>query len=149
MELETVVNWEQLSCGCWEFNLGPLEDQSMLLTTHPFLLPLTDGFFFLTFPFGSQILLTLSYLLHFHYSCTPVCVLTSCSLSAFESSDCSPLIICFLSYRDCSARCSVAVCRTNGLKQTRKCSLLCKCLCYLESRRKGAFSLNWFWWGWV
>lgn len=46
MELETVVNWEQLSCGCWEFNLGPLEDQSMLLTTHPFLLPLTDGFFF-------------------------------------------------------------------------------------------------------
>lgn len=79
MELETIVNWEQLPCGCWEFNLGPLEDQSMLLTTQPFLLPLTDGFcFFLTFPFGSQILLTLSYLFHFHYSYTPVCVLTSC-----------------------------------------------------------------------
>ena len=27
----------ELPCGCWELNLGPLEEQSVLLTTEPFL----------------------------------------------------------------------------------------------------------------
>ena len=28
-----------LPCGCWELNLGPLEEQSVLLTTEPSLQP--------------------------------------------------------------------------------------------------------------
>ena len=31
--------WE-LACGCWELNSGPLEEQSVLLTTEPSLQPL-------------------------------------------------------------------------------------------------------------
>ena len=30
----------ELSCGCWELNPGPLEEQSMLLTTEPSLQPI-------------------------------------------------------------------------------------------------------------
>ena len=32
--------WEP-PCGCWELNLGPLEEQSVLLTTEPSLQPPT------------------------------------------------------------------------------------------------------------
>jgi hypothetical protein len=32
----------ELLCGCWELNLGPLEVQSVLLTTEPSLQPLKD-----------------------------------------------------------------------------------------------------------
>jgi hypothetical protein len=28
-----VTGWWKLPCGCWELNLGPLEEQSVLLTT--------------------------------------------------------------------------------------------------------------------
>jgi hypothetical protein len=37
-------------CGCWKSNLGPLEEQSVLLTAEPCLLPLKEFcfcFFFL------------------------------------------------------------------------------------------------------
>ena len=30
---------EPPSCGCWELNSGPLEEQAMLLTTEPSLQP--------------------------------------------------------------------------------------------------------------
>ena len=30
----------ELPCRCWGLNLGPLEEQSVLLTTEPFLQPL-------------------------------------------------------------------------------------------------------------
>ena len=31
-------------CGCWELNSGPLEKQSVLLTTEPSLQPLTNAY---------------------------------------------------------------------------------------------------------
>ena len=31
-------------CGCWDLNSGPLEEQSVLLTTEPSLQPLNDLF---------------------------------------------------------------------------------------------------------
>jgi hypothetical protein len=31
----------ELPCGCWELNLGPLEEQSVLSTTEPSLQPLS------------------------------------------------------------------------------------------------------------
>ena len=31
-------------CGCWELNSGPLEEQSVLLTAEPSLLPLILSF---------------------------------------------------------------------------------------------------------
>ena len=30
------------SCGCWELNSGPLEEQAMLLTSEPSLQPLSS-----------------------------------------------------------------------------------------------------------
>jgi hypothetical protein len=35
-----VTNRCDLSCGCWELNLGHLEEQPVLLTIEPFLQPL-------------------------------------------------------------------------------------------------------------
>ena len=32
-------------CDCWELNLGPLEEQAMLLTAEPFLQPLEITFY--------------------------------------------------------------------------------------------------------
>ena len=37
----------ELSCGCWELNLGPLEEQPVLLTIETSLQPLVLWFFFL------------------------------------------------------------------------------------------------------
>lgn len=34
----------ELLCGFWELNLGPLEEQSVLLTAEPSLQPQTQGF---------------------------------------------------------------------------------------------------------
>ena len=34
-----VTDSYELPCGCWELNLGPLEEQPVLLTTEPFLQP--------------------------------------------------------------------------------------------------------------
>jgi hypothetical protein len=39
-------------CGCWELNSGPLEEQSVLLTTEPSLQPSSSSsFFFFSFSF--------------------------------------------------------------------------------------------------
>ena len=38
-----VINDCELPCGCWELNLGPLEEQQLvLLTTEPSLQPVSD-----------------------------------------------------------------------------------------------------------
>ena len=43
--LETVVMDScELSCGCWELNLGPLEEQPGLLTSEPSLQPFLFAF---------------------------------------------------------------------------------------------------------
>ena len=36
---DPITNGYELRCGCWELNLGPLEDQPVLLTTETFLQP--------------------------------------------------------------------------------------------------------------
>jgi hypothetical protein len=38
-------------CGCWELNSGPLEEQSVLLTTEPSLQPPASAFFLFVFVF--------------------------------------------------------------------------------------------------
>jgi hypothetical protein len=37
LKLDGVINSCELLCGCWELNLGPLEEQTEFLTTEPFL----------------------------------------------------------------------------------------------------------------
>jgi hypothetical protein len=39
-----VTNGFELPCGCWESNLGPLEEQPMLVTTEPSLHPRSSTF---------------------------------------------------------------------------------------------------------
>jgi hypothetical protein len=42
-----VTNGFELQYGCWESYLGPLEEQPVLLTTEPSLLPLSEIIFLL------------------------------------------------------------------------------------------------------
>jgi hypothetical protein len=37
--LDPIIDGYEPLCGCWELKSGPLEEQSMLLTTEPFLQP--------------------------------------------------------------------------------------------------------------
>jgi hypothetical protein len=39
--LDPITDGFEPPCGCWELNSGPLEEQSVLLTTQPSLLPPT------------------------------------------------------------------------------------------------------------
>ena len=39
MESDLVMDGCEPPCGCWELNLGPLEEQSVLLTAEPSLQP--------------------------------------------------------------------------------------------------------------
>ena len=42
--LDPIMDGCEPSCGCWELNSGPLEEQMVLLTTEPLLKPLTHCF---------------------------------------------------------------------------------------------------------
>ena len=37
--LDPIADGCEPPCGCWELNPGPLEEQSLLLTSEPFLQP--------------------------------------------------------------------------------------------------------------
>ena len=39
-----VMNIRELPCGCWELNLGPVQDQQDLFTVEPSLQPLKESF---------------------------------------------------------------------------------------------------------
>ena len=41
---DSITDGCELSCGCWELNSGPLEEQSVLLTAEPSLQPLPSFF---------------------------------------------------------------------------------------------------------
>ena len=58
----------ELPCGCWELNLGPLEEQSVLLTTESSHQPLTDfsmkqDFWMIALSCLDKVLVTLFYVL--------------------------------------------------------------------------------------
>ena len=58
-------------CGCWELNSGPLEEQSVLLTTEPSLPPPVILFIMSTVPVcesNLSVYLLIKCLLHFHSS---------------------------------------------------------------------------------
>ena len=38
-------NWSKPPCGCWELNLGPLQEQQMLLTAKPAFFPVLFLYF--------------------------------------------------------------------------------------------------------
>ena len=46
-ESDPIIDGGELPCGCWLLNSGSSEEQSVLLTTEPFLLSLGSDFFFL------------------------------------------------------------------------------------------------------
>ena len=45
-ESDPIIDGGELPCGCWLLNSGSSEEQSVLLTTEPFLLSLGSDFFF-------------------------------------------------------------------------------------------------------
>jgi hypothetical protein len=55
-----VIDNYELSCGCWELNLSPLEEQPALLTTEPSLQPQERLLFFFFFFFKFIYLLYVS-----------------------------------------------------------------------------------------
>jgi hypothetical protein len=67
-------------CGCWELNSGPLEEQSVLLTTEPSLQPLSECSYGSTYSlYQSSLPLNLNYFLK---TCCYLCV---CSFPNFTS----------------------------------------------------------------
>ena len=41
---DSIIDGCEPSCGCWELNSGPLEEQPVLLTAEPSLSPQPEGF---------------------------------------------------------------------------------------------------------
>ena len=52
-----VTDRHELSCGCWELNSGPLQEQLVLSTTEPSLQPRPPLIFLFCVPFLTQSLL--------------------------------------------------------------------------------------------
>ena len=52
--LDPIIDGCEPPCECWELNSGPLEEQSVLLTTEPFLQPKIFSFQISTFETRSQ-----------------------------------------------------------------------------------------------
>jgi hypothetical protein len=77
----------ELTCGCWELNLGTLEEQSMLLTAEPSLQPKVMlsslGIFCLCFSFS--LFLSLSV-------CLSVCLSLFLSVSVLSNRKCLPVL---------------------------------------------------------
>jgi hypothetical protein len=46
--IDSITDGCEPSCGCWELNSGPLEEQSVLLTAEPSLQPPTNTVFLKT-----------------------------------------------------------------------------------------------------
>jgi hypothetical protein len=54
---DPITDGSEPPCSCWDLNSGPLEEQSVLLTTEPSLQP-NNGFFFFICAFLRQGLIT-------------------------------------------------------------------------------------------